>query len=118
MVEEMIFSKIICWEILLDIVYQDEFVIVFCDIFLQVFIYILIVLNVLIFIVNDVIVEYELVLGWMMIVVVKIVCDEGFVDDGYWLIVNCNCYGGQEVYYIYMYLLGGCLFGLMLVYKG
>lgn len=72
-VEEIIFSKIICCEIFLDIVYQDELVIVFCDILLQVLMYILIIFNILILIVNDVMVEYEQVLGWMIIVVVKIV---------------------------------------------
>lgn len=32
MVEDIIFSKIICWEILVAIVYEDDFCLVFKDV--------------------------------------------------------------------------------------
>ncbi|HEM8824417.1 TPA: purine nucleoside phosphoramidase [Raoultella planticola] len=118
MAEETIFSKIIRREIPSDMVYQDELVTAFRDISPQAPTHILIVPNILIPTVNDVTAEHELTLGRMMTVAAKIARDEGLADDGYRLIVNCNRYGGQEVYHIHMHLLGGRPLGPMLAHKG
>jgi histidine triad (HIT) family protein len=39
---------------------------------------------------------------------------EGIAADGYRLIINCNTYGGQEVYHLHVHLLGGRPLGPML----
>lgn len=43
---------------------------------------------------NYVIVEDEFLFGCLIIVVLKFVKEEGIVENGYCLIMNCNVYGG------------------------
>ena len=114
MAEETIFSKIIRREIPSDIVYQDDSVTAFRDISPQAPTHILIIPNHLIPTVNDVTPEDEQVLGHMITVAAKIAQQEGIVDDGYRLIMNCNRHGGQEVFHIHMHLVGGHHLGPML----
>lgn len=114
MAEETIFSKIIRREIPSDIVYQDELVTAFRDISPKAPTHILIVPNILIPTTNDVVAGHEAALGRMIVVAAKIAKEEGFAEDGYRLIMNCNQHGGQEVYHIHMHLLGGRPLGPML----
>ncbi|WP_147196941.1 purine nucleoside phosphoramidase [Pantoea sp. MBD-2R] len=114
MAEETIFSKIIRREIPSDIVYQDELVTAFRDISPKAPTHILIVPNILIPTTNDVVAGHEAALGRMIVVAAKIAKEEGFAEDGYRLIMNCNQHGGQEVYHIHLHLLGGRPLGPML----
>lgn len=115
MAEETIFSKIIRQEIPTDLVYQDEMVTAFRDINPRAPSHILIVPNHLIPTVNDATEDDERALGRMFTVAAKIAKEEGIAEDGYRLIVNCNSFGGQEVYHIHMHLVGGKPLGPMLV---
>lgn len=114
MTEETIFSKIIRKEIPANVVYQDELVTAFRDISPQAKTHILIVPNHLIPTVNDVTEQDELALGRLFIVAAKLAEQEGIAKDGYRLIVNCNQYGGQEVFHLHMHLVGGEPLGKML----
>ncbi len=107
MAEETIFSKIIRKEIPADVLYQDELVTAFRDINPRAPSHILIIPNKLLPTVNDVEAEDELMMGRMFTVARKLAESEGVAEDGYRLIVNCNPFGGQEVYHIHMHLLGG-----------
>ncbi len=115
MAEETIFTKIISGELKSDMVYQDDLVSAFRDINPRAPSHVLIVPNKLIPTVNDVTEDDELMLGRMFTVARKIAAQEGIADDGYRLIVNCNAYGGQEVYHIHMHLVGGRPLGPLLV---
>ncbi len=115
MAEETIFSKIIRKEIPADVVYQDDLVTAFRDINPRAPSHILIVPNTLIPTINDVTEADEAALGRMITVAKKLAADEGIADDGYRLIMNCNTYGGQEVYHIHMHLVGGKPLGPMLL---
>lgn len=115
MAEETIFSKIIRREIPADILYQDDLVTAFRDINSKAPIHILIVTNLVIPTVNDVIAEHEVALGRLFIAAAKISKQERINEDGYRLIVNCNCHGGQEVYHLHMHLLGGKPLGPLVV---
>ncbi|MEZ8823011.1 HIT domain-containing protein [Vibrio amylolyticus] len=115
MAEETIFRKIIDKEIPSDIVYQDELVTAFRDINPRAPIHVLIIPNKLIPTVNDIEVEDELVMGRLFTVAKKIAKEEGIDKDGYRLIMNCNSYGGQEVYHIHMHLVGGKALGPILI---
>ncbi|MCP4957391.1 MULTISPECIES: purine nucleoside phosphoramidase [Photobacterium] len=115
MAEETIFSKIIRKEIPADVLYQDELVTAFRDINPRAPSHILIIPNKLLPTVNDVEVEDELMMGRMFTVARKLAQSEGIAEDGYRLIVNCNPFGGQEVYHIHMHLLGGRPLGPMVV---
>ena len=114
MAEPTIFSKIIAKEIPADLVYQDELVTAFRDINPQAPVHILIVPNKLIPTANDVTQADEAAMGRMFSVAAKIAQAEGIAEDGYRLIVNCNKFGGQEVFHIHMHLVGGKSLGAML----
>lgn len=107
MPEETIFSKIIRREIPANIVYQDDLVTAFHDINPQAPTHILIIPNKIIPTANDATPEDEAVLGHMFTIAAQIAKEEGFAQDGYRLIMNCNTHGGQEVYHIHLHLLGG-----------
>lgn len=113
--EETIFTKIINREIPADVVYQDDLVTAFRDINPRAPTHVLIIPNKLIPTVNDVEESDELMMGRMFTVARKIAKEDGIAEDGYRLIVNCNSYGGQEVYHIHMHLVGGRPLGPMLM---
>jgi histidine triad (HIT) family protein len=115
MAEETIFSKIIRKEIPADVLYQDDLVTAFRDINPRAPSHILIIPNKLIPTVNDVEADDEAMMGRMFTVAKKIAHEEGIAEDGYRLLVNCNAYGGQEVYHIHMHLVGGRPLGPLLV---
>jgi histidine triad (HIT) family protein len=112
-----IFSKIISGEIPADIVYQDDQVTAFRDINPQAPIHILIVPSKEIPTVNDIRIDDEQLIGHMFTVVQQIALREGFAEDGYRLMVNCNKHGGQEVFHLHMHLFAGKPLGPMLTKK-
>ncbi len=107
MAEETIFSKIIRKELPTELLYQDEQVTAFRDINPKAPTHILIIPNKLIPTVNDVEPEDEAVLGHLFTVARKLAKEEGIDEHGFRLVVNCNEYGGQEVFHLHMHLLGG-----------
>ncbi|VFP78486.1 Purine nucleoside phosphoramidase [Candidatus Erwinia haradaeae] len=109
-----IFSKIVKGEVFADIIYQDEYITAFRDILPQAPVHILIVPNVQIKTLNDVVDDDIHLLGRIVIVAVGIAKNMGIAEDGYRLIMNCNKYGGQEVYHIHLHLLGGQPLGSIL----
>ncbi len=109
-----LFSKIINGEIPSDLVYQDDLVSAFRDINPAAPTHILIVPNKEIPTVNDLHEEDEQVAGRMMLVAKKLAEQEGIVEDGYRLIINCNDHGGQEVFHLHMHLIGGRPLGPMI----
>ncbi|MGD8835976.1 MAG: HIT domain-containing protein [Desulfobacteraceae bacterium] len=112
-----IFSKIISGEIPADIIYQDDQVTAFRDIEPQAPIHILIVPSKEIPTVNDIRIDDEPLVGHMFTVAQQIALREGFAEDGYRLLVNCNKNGGQEVFHLHMHLFAGKPLGPMLMRK-
>lgn len=109
-----VFAKIVSGELPATILYQDELVTAFRDISPQAPQHILIVSNKIIPTVNDLEEEDERTAGRMLLVAKKLAADLGIADNGYRLIINCNAYGGQEVFHLHMHLLGGRPLGQML----
>jgi len=112
-----IFAKIIRGEIPSDMVYQDELVSAFRDVNAQAPTHILIVPNKAIATVNDITEADEQTMGRMLLVAKQLAADEGIAEDGFRLMINCNEYGGQEVFHLHMHLLGGRPLGPMLTRK-
>jgi histidine triad (HIT) family protein len=110
-----IFSKIIAGEIPADIVYQDNQVTAFRDIEPQAPIHILIVPAKQIATVNDIRIDDEQLIGHMFTVAQQIALQQGFAQDGYRLLVNCNQHGGQEIFHLHMHLFAGKPLGPMLL---
>lgn len=109
-----IFLKIINGDIPADIVYKDELVTAFRDINPLAPVHILIVPNHVIRTVNDITEADEPALGRLLHVAQKLAAQEGIAENGFRLIINCNKWGGQEVFHLHMHLLGGRPLGPML----
>ena len=110
-----IFSDIINAKIEADIVYQDERVTAFWDIDPKAPVHILIVPKKEIPTVNDIQPEDEPLMGHIFSVAKIIAKQEGIAEDGFRLIVNCNRYGGQEIFHLHVHLVGGHPLGPMLM---
>jgi histidine triad (HIT) family protein len=110
-----IFSEIINGKIEADIVYQDERITAFRDIDPKAPVHILIVPKKEIPTVNDIQPEDEPLMGHIFSVAGIIAKQEGIAEDGYRLIVNCNRYGGQEIFHLHVHLVGGHPLGPMLM---
>ena len=107
MSESTLFSKIVSGEIAADIVYQDDRVTAFRDINPQAPTHILIIPNKIIPTVNDITTDDAAVLGHLFIVAKKVAAQQGVVESGYRLLVNCGRDANQEVLHLHMHLLGG-----------
>jgi len=104
---ETIFSKIIRREIPADIVYEDNEVLAFKDINPQAPVHILIIPKKPIATLNDIQPEDAPLIGKLFLVAKQIAAEQGFAEQGYRTIFNCNRDGGQEVYHIHLHLLAG-----------
>jgi histidine triad (HIT) family protein len=111
MSEETIFDKIITREIDADIVYEDEHALAFKDINPQAPVHLLIIPKRRITSINAIEREDRDLVGHLFWVAAQIAEDQGFADDGYRTVINCNQYGGQTVYHIHVHLLAGKQFG-------
>lgn len=114
MKKDTLFEKIVAKEIPADILYQDEFVTAFNDINPQAPVHVLIIPNRNIPSVNAAEEQDELLLGKLFLVAKKLAKKLGIAEDGYRLIINCNEYGGQDIFHLHMHLLGGKRLGRVL----
>lgn len=104
---DCLFCKIINREIPADIVYEDEHVLAFNDINPQAPTHQLIIPKKHIATLND-IQESDLdLIGRLQYTAAMLAEKQGFAEDGYRVVMNCNEMGGQTVYHIHMHLLGG-----------
>ncbi|HAA45907.1 MAG: histidine triad (HIT) protein [Halomonas sp. 54_146] len=107
---DCLFCKIIKREIPADIVYEDDHVLAFNDISPQAPTHQLIIPKKHISTLND-IDETELAtIGRLQFTAAKLAQEQGFAEDGYRVVMNCNEMGGQTVYHIHMHLMGGRTF--------
>ena len=104
---ETIFDKIISKAIPATIIYEDEDVLAFNDINPQAPIHFLVIPKKRISTINDIEVEDCAVVGKLSMVAAQIAKEQGFAEEGFRTVMNCNQYGGQTVYHIHLHLLGG-----------
>lgn len=104
---ETIFDKIISKEIPADILYEDELALAFKDINPQAPTHFLVIPKKQIATVNDIAEEDREVVGHLSFVAAKIAKEQGFADQGFRTVMNCNEYGGQTVYHIHLHVLAG-----------
>lgn len=107
MSSETLFTKIVNREIPADIIYEDDLLLAFKDINPQAPFHALVIPKQVIATANDITAENSDVVGKMYVAAAKIAKQEGFADDGYRLVMNCNEHGGQTVYHIHLHVLGG-----------
>lgn len=110
--EDCIFCKIINKEVPSTIVYEDEDVIAFKDIHPVTPVHILVIPKKHISSLVDLKEEDEAVIGKIYTVINKIAKQEGILDKGFRVIVNCGEDGGQVVKHIHFHLFGGKKLGV------
>ena len=108
---DTIFHKIMRREIPADIVYEDADVIAFRDISPQAPVHVLFVPKRDYATLNDVPEEDAVVVGRLAIAAARYAKAQGFAEDGYRIVMNCNGDGGQTVFQIHLHLLAGAPLG-------
>ena len=108
---DTLFHAIMRREIPADIVYEDDDLIAFRDIAPQAPVHVLFVPKVDVATLNDVQPSQAAVVGRLAVAAADYARREGFAEDGYRIVMNCNGDGGQTVFQIHLHLLAGAPLG-------
>jgi histidine triad (HIT) family protein len=106
-VGDTIFAKIIRREIPAEIVYEDEDLLAFRDVNAQAPTHILFIPRRPIATLNDLEEGDAMLIGKLVLAATHYARSEGFAEDGYRCVINCNGHGGQSVYHLHLHLLAG-----------
>jgi len=104
---ETIFSKIIRREIPADIVYENDDVLAFRDLNPQAPVHVLFIPKQPLATLNDVTANQAELLGQLLLAAADYAKREGFAEQGYRTVINCNEDGGQTVFHLHVHLLAG-----------
>ena len=108
---DCLFCKMVQGEITPDKVYEDEQVLAFRDINPQAPTHVLVIPRQHIATLNDLDSGHADIVGRMVLAAAAIARQEGFAEQGYRTVMNCNADGGQTVFHIHLHLLGGRTMG-------
>lgn len=106
-----LFCKILAGEIPADIIYESDAAIAFRDINPQAPTHVLIIPRKHIATINDIDEEDRALIGSLYTAAKEIAAKEGFSEEGYRAVMNCNESAGQTVFHIHLHLLGGRALG-------
>ncbi len=104
---ETIFHKILRREIPAEMVHEDEHLFAFRDIAPQAPVHVLFVPKQDFATLNDVPEEAAVVIGRLATAAARYAKAQGFAEDGYRIVMNCNGDGGQTVFQVHLHLLAG-----------
>ncbi len=104
---DTIFSKIVRREIPADIVYEDDEVLAFRDLNPQAPVHVLFIPKRPLATLNDAAAGDAALLGKLLLAAATYAKQEGFAEQGYRTVFNCNEDGGQTVYHLHLHLLAG-----------
>jgi histidine triad (HIT) family protein len=108
---DCLFCKMVSGEIKPDTVYEDDEVLAFRDINPQAPTHVLVVPKQHVATINDLDAGTAGVVGRMLLAAAEVARQEGFSEQGYRTVMNCNEHGGQTVFHIHLHLLGGRIMG-------
>lgn len=112
MSSETIFSSIIRREIPATIVYEDDEVLGFNDIAPQAPVHVLFIpKHAIIPTLDDLKPDQGHLIGKLALAAAAYARQQGFAQDGYRIVMNCNEHAGQTVFHIHMHLLAGAPLG-------
>ena len=111
MSEDTIFHRILRREIPADIVYEDDHVFAFRDIAPQAPVHVLFVPKASIPTLDAMRSSQSEIVGKLAYAAAEYARKEGFADDGYRVVINCNANGGQTVFQLHLHLLAGAPLG-------
>jgi diadenosine tetraphosphate (Ap4A) HIT family hydrolase len=109
--DDTIFGRIARREIPADIVYEDDHLIAFRDIAPQAPVHVLFVPKVAIPTLDAVTDAQSDIVGKLVVAAAAYARREGFAEDGYRVVMNCNADGGQTVFQLHLHLLAGARLG-------
>ena len=104
---DTLFGKIMRREIPADIVYEDDEVLAFRDINPQAPVHVLFIPKKALATLNDLGAGDAELIGKLFLAATKWAKTQGFAENGYRCVMNCNKDGGQTVYHIHLHLLAG-----------
>jgi histidine triad (HIT) family protein len=104
---DTIFGKIIRREIPADIVYEDDDVLAFRDVTPRAPVHVLFIPKRAIATLNDLQPADATLVGKLVLAAAAYAKKEGFADNGYRTVFNCNRDAGQSVFHIHLHLLAG-----------
>ncbi|HKT28216.1 histidine triad nucleotide-binding protein [Dyella sp.] len=104
---DTIFGKIVRREIPADIVYENDDVLAFKDLNPQAPVHVLFVPKRALATLNEATPADAELLGKLMLAAADYAKAQGFSQDGYRVVVNCNEHGGQTVFHLHVHLLAG-----------
>jgi len=104
---DTLFSKIIRREIPADIVFEDDHVLAFRDINPQAPVHVLFIPKIAKATLNELDAEDAAYVGRLVVAASAYAKQEGFSENGYRTVINCNADGGQTVFHIHLHLLAG-----------
>ncbi len=107
---DCLFCKFISGELDTDVVLETDKVLAFRDINPQAPTHILIIPRKHIATINDLTASDAEEIGNLYLVAKELAKAEGFEEDGYRVVMNCNAAAGQTVFHVHLHLLGGRLF--------
>ena len=111
MAHDCLFCRIVAGEIPAKIVHEDPLCVAFEDINPQAPVHVLFVPKVDFVTLDDVPDESAIVVGRLATAAARYARQQGFADDGYRIVMNCNGDGGQTVFQIHLHLLAGAPLG-------
>ena len=106
-----IFHKIREREIPAEIAYEDEYLFAFKDIAPQAPVHVLFVPKQDFATLNDVPQDQPEIIGRLALAAAIYAKAQGFDQDGYRIVMNCNGDGGQTVFQVHLHLLAGAPLG-------
>lgn len=104
---DCLFCKIRDREIPGDIIFENENVLAFNDINPQAPLHVLIIPKEHIATINDIDASNIHLIGEMYLAAKALAAKNGIDQNGYRTVINCNEFGGQEVYHLHLHLIGG-----------
>jgi histidine triad (HIT) family protein len=104
---DTIFSKIVRREIPADIVYENDEVLAFRDLNPQAPVHVLFIPKRPLATLNDATAGDAVLLGRLLLAAADYARQEGFAEQGYRTVINCNEDGGQTVFHLHVHLLAG-----------
>ncbi len=104
---ETIFSKIVRREIPAEIVYENDAALAFRDLNPQAPVHVLFIPKKTLATLNDAMPADAELLGKLLLAAADYARQEGFAEQGYRTVINCNADGGQTVFHLHVHLLAG-----------
>lgn len=104
---DCLFCKVVAGELPAEIIFESETVVAFRDINPKAPTHVLLIPKRHIATINDLVDGDQEIIGEMFLSAARLADDEGFADDGYRVVMNCNAAAGQTVFHIHLHLLAG-----------